>query len=176
MHRAGVLNRLLNRLRTKLGGSGQATATALPRALSPSGPGFGAQEERKPFVLHNLEPLRPAELVLRRAPFVPLFKPRSQVQVRTTRTAPPELLSYDGVLGPTMQGVPHRVKGCVHALHGGEEEVLVVSGPGGEEVHFGLGVGRRLFLSFTRFKACGLPRAERFGVRDVYGGRDVGRV
>ena len=76
--------------RTELRDGGQATAGALPRALSPSGPGFGAQEERKPFVLHNLEPLRPAELVLRRAPFVPLFKPRSQVQVRPTRTALPE--------------------------------------------------------------------------------------
>ena len=45
-HQAGVLNRLLNRLRTRLGDIGQATATALPRALSPSGAAFGAREER----------------------------------------------------------------------------------------------------------------------------------
>ena len=45
-HQAGVLHRLLKRLRTKLGDSGQATATALPRALSPSRTGFGAREER----------------------------------------------------------------------------------------------------------------------------------
>ena len=32
-------------------------------SLSPSGPGFGTQEERKPFVVHHLEALRPAELV-----------------------------------------------------------------------------------------------------------------
>ena len=78
------------RERTELRDGGQATAGALPRALSPSGPGFGAQEERKPFLLHHLEPPRPAKLVASRAPAMPIAKLRSQVQVRPTRTALPE--------------------------------------------------------------------------------------
>ena len=85
-HKAGVLTLVLTLVRTRLGDGGQATAMALLGALSLSGPRFGAPEERKPFVLHHLEPLRPVELV---AP-VPLVKLRSQVQVRPTRTALPE--------------------------------------------------------------------------------------
>ena len=89
-HLARLLTLVLTLVRTRLGDGGQATAMALLGALSLSGPRFGAPEERKPFVLHHLEPLRPAELVARRAPFVPLVKLRSQVQVRPTRTALPE--------------------------------------------------------------------------------------
>ena len=89
-HKAGVLTLVLTLVRTRRGDGGQTPAMALPGALSPSGPGLGAQEERKPFVLHHLEPLRPVELVAHCATPVPLVKLRSQVQVRPTRTALPE--------------------------------------------------------------------------------------
>ena len=62
-HKAGVPTRVPTRARTELRDGGQATAGVQLRALSPSGPGFGTQEERKPFVVHHLEALRPAELV-----------------------------------------------------------------------------------------------------------------
>ena len=78
------------RERTERRDGGQATAMALLGALSLSGPRFGVPEERKPFVLHHLEPLRPVELVAHCATPVPLVKLRSQVQVRPTRTALPE--------------------------------------------------------------------------------------
>ena len=61
--KAGVPTRVPTRARTELRDGGQATAGVQLRALSPSGPGFGTQEERKPFVVHHLEALRPAELV-----------------------------------------------------------------------------------------------------------------
>ena len=89
-HKAGVLTLVLTLVRTRLGNGGQATAMALLGALSLSGPRFGAPEERKPFVLHHLEPPRPVELVAHCATPVPLVKLRSQVQVRPTRTALPE--------------------------------------------------------------------------------------
>ena len=53
-HLAGVLILVLTLVRTRRGDGGQTPAMALPGALSPSGPGLGAQEERKPFVLQHL--------------------------------------------------------------------------------------------------------------------------
>ena len=85
-----MLTGVLTKVRTRLGDGGQATAMALLGALSLSGPKFGVPEERKPFVLHHLEPPRPVELVAHCATPVPLVKLRSQVQVRPTRTALPE--------------------------------------------------------------------------------------
>ena len=140
-----MLTRVLTRVRTKLGGGGQATAMALSRAHSPGGLRSGAQEERKPFVLHHLQPRRPAKLVASRTPVVPHVRLRSQVQVRPARTAPPELP------GLRLRAWAHHARGAqpgngprTHTLHGGEEEVLVASGSGGEVIHFGFGVGPRL--------------------------------